>query len=470
MKKGKLFGWEKVFAFTLKQQLKSTGNIVMMVIFFLFTLLAYPIMTAVMNSDTAVKEETSIKTLIISDKTDLELESWLDINKLSHEGFVLPGTVEFTDKDIIMDQKTEKTDSNIDLNDEKYQDTAAVTISFDEKSFIFSIIGTYPSKGNVSKSDLTDITEMLKGQFTLALAEHKGITPDQVKYLNASVNSDTVVYQPEQDAESDEATNEPKLSSGEYGITIIVLCIVIMLVSLSGEQVASAVLQEKASKLVEFLLTSLQPLALMVGKVLAVFVMTLIDVALMVVGLYASTFITDALYPANTVNLADTFEKLMSVSGEAVGLNIQYFMIPVAILIILVGALFYSVLAALAGACVSKIEELTEGMKLFTVTLMVGAYFGMIVSIIDMASEAPMSVRMIAEYLPLSSVSFAPSYLVLGKMTALEGLISLGILVVATVLMFMLAAKVYEAMIYHKGSNLKLKDIVSMAKKNGGEK
>ena len=48
--------------------------------------------------------------------------------------------------------------------------------------------------------------------------------------------------------------------------------------------------------------------------------------------------------------------------------------ILICFLLIILGMIFYATLAGLAGATVSRIEEMTEGLTLFTFTNLIGVY------------------------------------------------------------------------------------------------
>ncbi|HCD69535.1 MAG TPA: ABC transporter permease, partial [Ruminococcaceae bacterium] len=58
-----------------------------------------------------------------------------------------------------------------------------------------------------------------------------------------------------------------------------------------------------------------------------------------------------------------------------------------------------------------------------------------------------------------------PGAVVLGQLDTVQLLIAVGILAAFTVLVAMLVSRVYEAIILHNGSRLKIGDILKMAKK-----
>ncbi|MCR4927601.1 MAG: ABC transporter permease [Lachnospiraceae bacterium] len=462
MGKSRFFGWQNVFAFTFKQLIKNKANIILMAIMFVIALGMLPVMTMI-NGDTAKEKTTTIEKLIVVDETDLDVKSWLDVSAMEGD-IAKPKSVEIT---------TEKYDEEkLDLNSEENRNTGLVSIKYDSANKTFMFSGVYGAKGKVTEGDVNSVCALIRDNFNKQFSKSRNITEDKLEYLSAETVSETVKYDPDEKNTAEEnAGKGPMINSGEYTLCITIICVVIMLVSMSGEQVASAVLQEKASKLVEFLLTSVKPLALLIGKVLAVFVVSIIDVLVMAAGFGGSTLINKVLFPDSNLSLFDTIGKTLSSTGGAEGaVELNPWMVPIGVLIILGGVLFYAVLAALAGACVSRIEELTEGMKLFSAVMIIGAYFGMFVCMMDMNARAPQMARNIALFAPLSSPVLMPSYLVFGAVGAAEGFISLAILLVSIALMFWFASQVYESMIYHKGTPLKIKDIITLFKRERSEK
>ena len=83
-----------------------------------------------------------------------------------------------------------------------------------------------------------------------------------------------------------------RLSTIEYGMIMVISCLAMMFVAIAGEGIASSIVTEKSSKITEYLLTSVRPLALIVGKVLSVLTAVFLQFVLMALSLAASWGLT----------------------------------------------------------------------------------------------------------------------------------------------------------------------------------
>jgi ABC-2 type transport system permease protein len=471
MKKSKLTGWQKVFSFTFLQTIKTPAVLVSTVIFFLVALLALPISALINGTDEdELKTETSVSRLVIVDETELNLKDWLDLRALEDAG-PLPETITFSE---------EEEQTLVDaLAEEQDEDWAMVKVSFSEEDMLFSVIGTYGAKTGVSKSDISDLAELVGSALQEQMVEQLGISPDQIDYINHSVEEQVAYYQTENEDgepaivdEEEPEEQDGALSGLEYSVVLICLVLVSFMVSMSGEQVATAVIQEKSSKVVEYLLMNVRPLALMVGKVLAIFVITLGQLVLMALGFVGSAGLYILLHPGKAFSAAEVLTQMMGSSelGGAEGLGLHLGTLPMAIILILAGTLFYSTIAALMGACVSRMEEMTESMKMFSLLMVISAYGGLAVVVMDLTGNAPAVLKYVVELLPITAPFLTPGYLLLGHASIWVGILAVVIFVLALTGLFMFSANVYETLIYHKGNPLKISDLLRINKEARGNR
>ena len=239
----------------------------------------------------------------------------------------------------------------------------------------------------------------------------------------------------------------------------------------------------------ELLLTSVRPLAVVIGKVLAMGAVSLCQFLLIIIIGIISTAATapfgimGQLSPllsnpdmlsggiANAASAGFSVDQFSL--AQAINSLADKFTAPNIILIVLsfiFGFLFYALLAALVGASVSRMEDLQAAMQPYSLIGVVGfflAYYPIIfnVSALESGSAEINSVQMFSYYFPVSSPFSIPGAVVLGQLDTVQLLIAVGILAVFTVLVAMLVSRVYEAIILHNGSRLKIGDILKMAKK-----
>ena len=109
--------------------------------------------------------------------------------------------------------------------------------------------------------------------------------------------------------------------------------------------------------------------------------------------------------------------------------------IALGLVFITLGMVFYATLAGLAGATVSRMEEMGEGLLIFTITMLVGLYIGVgAASSLLGAGDNPFA--MFAMLFPLSSPFLMPGAIVIGKAPLWITVVSLLLLVGLVALLF----------------------------------
>ena len=242
-----------------------------------------------------------------------------------------------------------------------------------------------------------------------------------------------------------------------------------------SQLVAQAIAIEKSSRIVEYLLTSIKPLALIVGKVLAMCAVSLMQFLIIIaggaVGLLASmpfgiiskfgdlAAAASAQMPEGAGSADFNVQSIIADVGKAFS-NVDVTMFIIMILTFILGFLLFAGIAGLAGASVSKMEDLGPAIQPLSIIGVLGFYLAYFPQITG--EENTMS--MLARYIPISSPFILPSDYMLGKIGVTEAFISIAILLVCDVLIMVLVAKVYENIILHTGSRLKLGDMLKMSK------
>jgi ABC-2 type transport system permease protein len=200
------------------------------------------------------------------------------------------------------------------------------------------------------------------------------------------------------------------------------------------DPVASSVAEEKSSRVIELLLTSLAPRRLLAGKVLGVGALGVAQlVAVCAAGLISAQIAGG--------------EGLPPSAPETVALVVAWFVL---------GFAFYSVAYAALGALVSRQEDL-EATTAPVNVLLIGAYLGANAAIQDPDGTW----AQIASFLPPLSPLIVPTRVVLGDMGAIGLLATVAIEVLATFLLIRLAAGIYERSILRIGAPISLRSAVA---------
>lgn len=261
--------------------------------------------------------------------------------------------------------------------------------------------------------------------------------------------------------------------------------IMFMFIVSYAQIIAQSVAMEKTSRVIELLITSVRPLAIVMGKVFAMLLVVITQLAVIgaVAGVCAGVFSLVAAAAVGGSGLAEVTQGV-SEALEGAGTSLQEELMnampglsqPLAIVAIIVifllGFLFYALLAALIGAGISRSEDLASGIQPLALISILGFFLSYLPPAFDMGYAAGSGdftgetniLTVIARYLPISSPFALPSAIILGQIGTAEIIISTVILAGLTLATMMLVAKVYENIILYSGSALKLGQIIKMAK------
>lgn len=468
MKMFNFTGWKDIFYFTFMQTIKNNSYKVTFIILCIIAAAAMPV-AAVINDFTkedsngivaeSVSDNDSKKTQADNEADDIvtieEVDTiyvCYDENDLKLSDFVNEWQNSYKCEFV-------KVDSNLieekkkDINTENTY--ALLTINSENGLYFTDIIVGWETMDHTATIDdaLNDLTAGLEKLQVENIIPGINMPDEEETFpeVNGFVGDDIKQY-------SDD------LNIFNYMIQLGYVVILIFIITFSGESIASSVVSEKAGKMVEFLMITVKPMAILLGKVLAILLTVLIQVFSMIFCGIVSAVICNVVN-GNFVSeyLQTTIESLNN-SQNTFAFNPATIIISV--LFVLGGLLFYVLIASLCGAAVSKIEELSEGIVMFSFILIIGGYMsiGIAMKIFTGGyTGEPGIYELITYILPISSAFSVPQNLVTGYVGYDVAIISLIVLYGAVFLMAVLASKVYEYMLFYNGATLKLKDIIHIA-------
>ncbi len=437
--KNKLTGWKDIFRFTLIQTLKSKAFIVSFVILVVLALAASPVIN--MINKEGENSSYTINKLYVSDETGIfDTKKASDV--LAEEGWST--TVKAVP--VLAEDSEEYTDLILQLA-ENEKESALLLIRCAEGGPV-SLYLEYPESGKIENKEAKAFTQVLSGYFERARFAAQGITDSQQELLAAEVITNVL----QTNADGDVEAADTSISSFEYWFLYALLFIIMMICMMSGSQVATAIVTEKSSKVVEYLLTSVRPLAIIVGKVLAMLCVVLTEVG----GLLVAFVISNQL--SGQQNGENMLAKLVSpeVLSALNPLNII-----ICFVFIGLGLVFYATLAGLAGATVSRMEEAGEGLILFSFSVLVGVYVGMGAAG-SLLGSGDNAFALFAMLFPLSSPFLMPGAVLIGKAELWVVAAAFAILLVLLILLFAFVARVYEALIVYNGNRVGIRQLFKM--------
>lgn len=233
----------------------------------------------------------------------------------------------------------------------------------------------------------------------------------------------------------------------------MIFCLALyMIILIHGQSISKAIIADKSSKLIEMLLTSVKPYAIIAGKVLGVATVAigqmLVWLGSGVMGYLIGNEIAKTMN-SQYINYVGEVIKIMQSDTQGVAFSAGA--VIIAILVVIIGFFMYCVLAAFSGAFVSRIEDLSASNTIFQLPVVISFLAAYLVGIAQgMGSGVNRAVQMAIYYIPLTSPFSTPSGIILGDITIAEGIISLLFLIIFSVIMILATGKVYKGKIFNR--------------------
>ena len=199
-----------------------------------------------------------------------------------------------------------------------------------------------------------------------------------------------------------------------------------------GTWVLTGVVEEKQSRVVEVVLSTIEPRDLLVGKVLGIGVLGLVQLVVMVgVGLTAGV-------------LGGRF-SLPPTTGPALGLLVLWFIL---------GYALYSTALGVLGALASRMEEASNASSPVSFIAMGAYFFSLIVALNDPGGTA----ARVASFIPPVSPMVVPLRAALGAIEPWEMVLSALVTVAAIWALFVVGGRVYSGAVLQTGGRIRLRD------------
>ncbi|MCI7305877.1 ABC transporter permease [Trueperella abortisuis] len=214
-----------------------------------------------------------------------------------------------------------------------------------------------------------------------------------------------------------------------YFTSLIGIMILFMMIMMGMTTIANGVVQEKSSRVVEILLTTIRPRTLLLGKVLGIGAFLLVQFAVLGASIYIA----------------------LQVAGIDFSINIGSFLGWMLVWLLL-GFFFYAMLMGAFASLASRQEDLGAVTMPLSLFMLVPFYLALF-----LVPAAPDSVwTKVLSFVPGFSPFVIPVRQAYGTVPVAEMAIAAVIGVVAIPLVAMLAGKIYSNSILHTGKRLSL--------------
>lgn len=425
--KANLAGTGQVFSFTAAQFLKNRANLFTFVLLFLLCLVSVPLLSLAGSGGSgaiSLPAHSSLTQVYLEDDTSLSLP-WAELaqeDSYYSQTKFLPAS---------------------ELTGQLGQDQVLVRLT-QEATGQYRLELSQAANGP-DESELSQLESFFTRQIQQA-----GLTPEQAALLQGGVT-----VQSQSAAEYFAPAQETNWETS-YWVQMIYSILVLVVSVFSVSYIVRAVVEEKSSKLVETLLVSIRPLALMVGKVMAVMAC--------VFGAFGALALGVVLSFAGTALWLPQF-SLDGVSGFFSGISLGWDTLFLLLVSLALGYLTFALVAALSGAGCSSTQELDGAMSFSVLLIMAGYLVGIFLSIL---SNGTGFWPVFASLCPVISVFCAPVQYLMGTipfwLLGLSWLIQIGVVA----LLALLCAKVYQALLLYRGDRLSFGKILSLAAGKGG--
>lgn len=299
------------------------------------------------------------------------------------------------------------------------------------------------------KESLSDDSETL-GQLVVSAVENtllidNGVSPDKIQEVRTPVNNEVVVA-----GEKDKTIEERIV---EMIFPMVVCIILFYIIYFYGYWVASSIVAEKTSRIMELLLTSTTPLELVTGKCAGM--------GFLAITQFAAIAIMALLGVQGGGYIAGHFinENAKIFSTASVFSSIPSYKLLIVILFFVLGYILYAVFNALVGATVSRLEDLNTALMPVSFVSVISFYL----SYMALMTEGG-TIAKVATYVPFSSPFYVPATILSDSVSGTQMVIALLILVAAIAVFILFTAKVYAVVILHTGNRLRFKDMFKIYK------
>ncbi|NCT08809.1 MAG: ABC transporter permease [Flavobacteriia bacterium] len=321
------------------------------------------------------------------------------------------------------------------------------------------------SKDSPGMSIMNSLESKIETKFRNKKLTNLGIDLDKI--ASSKIKTDIKMFD-FSGAESSKLVNGLKIGFGALSGYLLMMFVIIY-----GSSVMRSVIEEKTSRIIEIIVSSVKPFQLMLGKIIGnasagllqfliwgILIFILGTIATSFFGLNMTEMQTSGISPEQleAAKQAAGADKMQLIIQEIMRLPLLK-MFVLFIFYFLGGYMLYSSLFAAVGAAVDNETDTQQFMLPIMLPLVLGVYVGFATVINDPHGPIPV----IFSYIPLTSpivmlmrVPFGVSWLELA--------ISMTILVVTFVFMVWLAAKIYRVGILMYGKKPTYKDLYKWLK------
>ena len=444
--------YDKVFKFTFKNQTGTkgyrNGTVIVALLLFFVPVIIFSIIGLNKRKGSDLKP-CGATSIYVSNPANTEIDFGL-LNTLNVPGYTSLSYKTFssvTDALSYAKENDSKTSLVLNLTNDDGQTSSTVIIPegseiekkdaknyqkfIDENNQLFSVLA--------SGVELKDLPELSK-------------VSSSDSYTLAGIKTGTGIFE---DSEAmDDQTNSTIRPIFNMVLVYITTMVMYFIVIVYGTSIMQNVVLEKSSKLMDTMLISLKPQAMIMGKMLGSLSAALIQffswIISLVLGMVVAVFAYKTISPDNTLGIVTFFESFGKLGIFTPGA------IVIAVLVLIFGIVFYAAIATICGAISSSKEEVAANQGLFMMVLMISFYVVLFGGLKSTGASAWMYI------LPCTGAMLLPAGICSGTVELWIAITALVVSVVSTILLVILSGKLYTMMALYKGNKVNLGKALKM--------
>lgn len=286
--------------------------------------------------------------------------------------------------------------------------------------------GTIYAESSVGTTLQMTLQQMLNSMQRSNRAAGLGLSPEAVAQLDepAEFTTQKVSF-----TEEGQMENKADYSDIQSVVAMVATILLLVFIMTYASIIAQEIASEKGTRIMEIILSSTKAQTHYYGKLVGVLL-----VALTQMVIYALMFGIGW----------QKFKDMDVVQNVIGGLSLEKVFGPFLIftvIFVLLGILIYSVLAALCGSLVNKAEDTAKAIVPVTYLSMAGYFIAYLLGLMDPHS----AVLKVTSYIPFFSSFSMPVRLASDTATIANGIVSVVILLVVTLVMMFLSAGLYKS-------------------------
>lgn len=445
--------FDKVFKFTFKNQVSTKGykmgTIVTTLILFAIPVAIFIISGMLLKSGDKELKPCGADKIYVVDEAAPDVDFNV-LNSLGIEGYE---SLEYINAKTVQDA--------LDMIDANNEDKSLVLQIKKEDGSLDSRL-VLPDDSIIEKDDAknyNDFIEQSGNSFAIIASGvnvqdlQQAMIPSEYKvYDNKGYSEGKDLYSDQK--KLDEQNNADALPIFNIAITYISIIIIYMIIIMYGNNILQTIVLEKTNKLMDTMLISVAPQAMIFGKMLAILTAGIMQIlswiAGVALGFAAGLKIYDVFF-GEVSGTVVTFFKSFTSLGLFKPLNVI-----VGILALIFGIIVYASMSAVAGAISSSRDEAASNQGLFIMILLISFY------VVIFKGIKASGVATWLYLLPFTSPMLLPAGICTGSIPVGTAVAGLAILILTSVGLLVLAGKLYKMMSLYKGNAVNISKALKM--------